>query len=100
MPARTMASPAFPRNWRKKSRPRSAMKKPPRPSRARAPFHGYRIKSLRSLVSGGLLAPPGLIFGMGTADEYIHEPPRTLGPIRTGGNARNTDKSPEQVEGL
>src|SRR5262245_57504974 len=96
-----MALPAFLRNWRKRSRPRSATRKPPRPSRGRAPLHGQRPGQIVAVSSlSRLAASPGPIFRMGTADEYIHEPPGALWPIRTGGNARNTDESPEQVEGL
>src|SRR5262249_5491222 len=101
MPAQITASPAFLRNWRKRSRPRSATRKPPRPSRGHARVHRSgpdQIVAARGLIR--LLARPGPIFRMGTADEYIHEPPSAFWPIWTGGNAGNTEQSPEQVEGL
>src|SRR5215475_4746580 len=95
MPRQIMASPTFPRNWRKRSRPRSATRKPPRPSRGSGPI---KIVAVRGFSR--LLAFPGPIFRMGTADEYVHQPPGAFWPIRTRGNARNTDQSPEQVKGL
>src|SRR5215467_5123858 len=93
-----MDSSASPRNWRKRSRPRSAMRKPPPPSPINVLAERRCLPGRHG--SSRLLAGFRTIFRMGTADEYIHEPSGALGPIRTRGNVGNTDQSPEQIEGL